>query len=348
MDVSIIIPTRDRCDALRRTLASLQTVDFTSNQCEILVVDNGSTDQTRQVADAATRGGTEPPVRYFFEPIPGLLSGRHRGALEAKGDICYFLDDDVRVNRDSMNALGEAFRTPSVALVGGPSHPLFAVEPAAWLEEFYSETEEGRHCSWLSLFDGGSAQKEINPKYVWGLNYAIRKSVLFECGGFHPDCMPKRLQRFQGDGESGLNCKIAAAGLKTIYVPGAGVMHEVAAPRMTAEYFESRAFYEGVCDSYSQVRKSGQAPAPASAWKQAGRSVKRFVRSFRGNAIQRRAEEAYYAGFHFHQAEVSRDPALLAWVLRPDYWNYALPGAGSLSAAHPTPSDTAIQRAHAS
>jgi glycosyltransferase involved in cell wall biosynthesis len=351
MNFSIIIPTYSRCAPLRRTLDSVAMIDFSPGDAEILVVDNSPGADARSVFEQTQSRYPAGEWRYFHEPVPGLLSGRHRGALEARGDLFLFLDDDVRVSRSALRALEDSFRDEKIVLAGGPSHPQFDTEPPEWLGAFFSETEEGRHCSWLSLLDGGNQSKEISPLYVWGLNYAIRKAALFDCGGFHPDCMPKRLQRFQGDGESGLNCKIAAAGLKTLYVPGAAVLHEVAVSRMTPEYFESRAFYEGVCDSYSQVRKSGHAPAPASPLQQAGRSVKRFIRSMgsakAGHPIQHRAEEAYRAGFHFHQSEVSRDPALLEWVLRKDYWDYALPGGESILPDHRTSMDTAIQRTHA-
>ena len=52
-----------------------------------------------------------------------------------------------------------------------------------------------------------------------GLNFSIRKTAFQACGGFHPDYLPKPLQRYQGDGEIGC-LKIQAQGLKALYHPG--------------------------------------------------------------------------------------------------------------------------------
>jgi len=121
--------------------------------------------------------------KYLYEPIPRLPSGRHRGAFEAHGDICPFLDDDVRLGRGWLTALEESFLDPQVALVVGQSRPLFESCPPGRLGNFVCEDQHGRHCSDLSLMDGGEQIREIDPCYVWGLNFAIRRKVLFDLGG---------------------------------------------------------------------------------------------------------------------------------------------------------------------
>ena len=142
-------------------------------------------------------------------------SGRPRG----EGRILAYLDDDVVLAPTWHGAIREAFSDPSVALVGGPSFPHFEVDPPSWLAAFWVVTEKGRRCGELSLIDHGSAIVEADPLYVWGLNFAIRKSAFEDCGGFHPDCIPKALQRYQGDGETGLSLKIKSKGLRTLYHP---------------------------------------------------------------------------------------------------------------------------------
>lgn len=364
MSVSIIIPTQNRSDALRRTLFSILELDWPPQAYEILVVDNGSADRTRQVVEEMASRYRERAVRYSCEPMPGLLSGRHRGALEAKGDICAYLDDDVRVGRHWLRGLDEAFRDPHVALAGGPSSPVFESDPPAWLATFYSEDEHGRHCGFLSLFDDGSRTKEIDPCFVWGLNFAIRRKALFDLGGFHPDSVPKSLQRFQGDGETGLSLKLRRAGLKALYHPEASVQHEVPASRLTIEYFEQRAYFQGVCDSYTQIRTVGAGWKRQRAPSLQRRALKMFFdlcrrphrksreilgaisrlaflrrwgsgirdrkflfrdQSTEIGAIRSRVDAAYRAGYIWHQDEVHRDPELLKWVLKPDYLDYRLP-----------------------
>ena len=69
--------------------------------------------------------------------------------------------------------------------------------------------------------------KPVDPSYIWGLNFCITKEVFEHCGGFHPDCLPNPLQRYQGDGETGLANKIRDAGFTCVYHPGLAVKHVI-------------------------------------------------------------------------------------------------------------------------
>lgn len=329
MFVSIIVPSRNRHASLGRTLGSIAQLRVGSNDVEVLIVDNGSVDQTRTTYESNRVATSGLEWRYFYEPMPGLLSGRHRGALEARGDICVFLDDDVRLDKDWLIAIVESFGDSQVVLVGGPSRPIFESSPSNWLADFFCEDHHGRHCADLSLMDGGERIKEVDPCYVWGLNFAIRRKTLFDLGGFHPDCIPKSLQRFQGDGETGLSLKVALAGFKAMYHPRASVQHEVPTSRMTVQYFEQHAYYQGVCDSYTEIRANRQCLRPTRTLrKQLGRikrAVLKTIHEIKSSEIDRRVSLAYQAGYRFHREEVRRDPRLLEWVLREDYWDYQLP-----------------------
>jgi glucosyl-dolichyl phosphate glucuronosyltransferase len=98
MNVSIIICTRDRADSLRETLASIGRCEVPADlPAELLVVDNGSTDHTRQVVEQAVLRNM--PVQYILEPRRGLSHARNRGMAEAEGGIFLWTDDDVRVPR---------------------------------------------------------------------------------------------------------------------------------------------------------------------------------------------------------------------------------------------------------
>ena len=329
MAISVIIPTYNRCTVLQRTLQSVAHLDASPNTFEVIVVDNGSTDATRESFELVRSRFPKIDFRYFREPIPGLLSGRHRGVHEARGDICAFLDDDVRLSQDWLAALEQAFQDPATILAGGPSRPLFECSPPLWLNKFYEENEQGRFCIWLSLFDGGDRSKKVDPCYVFGLNFSIRKKALFEFGGFNPDLITKSLQRFQGDGDFGLTLKLRRENHNAFYHPNASLLHEVSAKRLTAEYFEQRGFRQGVCDSYTVARTNGK--PLQSPWSRFVSYAKQLLyrpspsRNLRFSDIQIRARTAYCVGYHFHRSNVLRDPTLLAWVRKKDYWDYSLP-----------------------
>ena len=92
MKASIIVPTLNRSALLQRTISSLLAQTFPVGDFEIIVVDNGSTDSTRATVESLRKEHPKSRLRYVYEPEPGLLSGRHRGALEATGEILVFTD----------------------------------------------------------------------------------------------------------------------------------------------------------------------------------------------------------------------------------------------------------------
>ena len=335
--VSIIVPTMNRAKSLEIAVGSLAAQDFPPEHYEIIVVDNGSTDDTAAVVDAAVSRYANQCIRYIFEPVPGLLSGRHRGALEAQGDLLCFVDDDIEAVPTWLSAIVGAFADESVHLVGGPSMPRFEADPPPWMDRFM-DCRNGRIiCGDLSLFDIGNETRRIEPIYVWGLNFSIRKQTLFDLGGFHPDCIPKKLQHFQGDGETGLARTIRQKGLTAVYAGGARVVHHIPRERLTVTYFENRYFYQGVCDSYTRIRgaKSVSDPIdcpPAGAPFLVSAQANGTIYDYYRRVVYERIQAAYKTGFMFHQEAVRKDPQLLSWVLREDYFDFRLPdltGSGS-------------------
>jgi glycosyltransferase involved in cell wall biosynthesis len=95
MRASVVIATRDRAHALERALLSLGG-QIGAPQFEVIVVDNGSTDSTREVVDRAVEA-SRVPVRYVYEPEPNRAKARNRGIEVAGGHLVIFCDDDVVV-----------------------------------------------------------------------------------------------------------------------------------------------------------------------------------------------------------------------------------------------------------
>ncbi len=252
--ISIIIPTQNRADLLEITLNSLVNLNYDFSSYEILVIDNASSDNTKLISENIINQNPDKNIRYIFEPIAGLQSGRQKGAIEAKGEILVFIDDDIEIDPNWLQAINDTFQDENIHLVGGPSYPKYEIEPPFWIDFLWNTNNEKQECGYYSLLYLGENQKEIDPNYVWGLNFSIRKKTFFDLGGFHPDCIPKKVQRFQGDGETGLTMKLKEKGLKAIYNPKVVVNHWVTKERMTFEYLEKRMYYQGVCDSFTKIR----------------------------------------------------------------------------------------------
>lgn len=336
MKTSIIIPTAGRPVAIKAAVQSLLAIAPEQNDAEILVVDNNQQEELsealREYCDTLSGG-----VRYVRESSPGLGAARHRGYREAHGEILTFIDDDVEVSPSWLGAIQSGFADPEVGMVGGPSIPKFTATIPAWFWDFFSPTPHGGWmCGWLSLLDIGHDVQRIDPNYVWGLNFSIRRDVLERCGGFHPDLVPAKLQRWQGNGESGLTRKVKAAGIRADYIQGAMLLHLCGADRLNVEYFKKRAYYQGVCDSFTQVRNGAEPSTQCSPYPEL--SMYRKIRRLAGDILRRElldtgkwsavaapiksmTDAAYLEGWKFHQAEAAGDPRLLEWVRRENYWD---------------------------
>lgn len=99
MDVSIVIPTYNRKDSVLKTLEALRAVDYPHDCWEAVVMDDGSTDGTKE-AICAWIGATQAPVRYVWQQNSGRSRARNRGADEARGKLLIFIDNDIIVPPD--------------------------------------------------------------------------------------------------------------------------------------------------------------------------------------------------------------------------------------------------------
>ena len=86
-EISVIIPTYNRCDLLKRAIKSV--IKQTITPKEIIIVDNGSTDQTYQMVSSLF-----PEINYFIEKKRGVSAARNKGILESKSKWIAFLDSD--------------------------------------------------------------------------------------------------------------------------------------------------------------------------------------------------------------------------------------------------------------
>ena len=97
MTFALIISTRNRADALRRCLAALDVAEIREQSGHVVIVDNGSTDDTQDVIRAQQRERFGDLLTMVVEPRPGLSHARNAGVGRARGDILVFTDDDCYV-----------------------------------------------------------------------------------------------------------------------------------------------------------------------------------------------------------------------------------------------------------
>ncbi len=335
---SVIIPTRNHCHLVADLLDNLATLPKMLHRWEVLVIDNGSSDQT---ADLVNKKISSLPIeiRYFLEPKPGLHNGRHRGAIEARGKYLAYLDDDVLVSPTWIRGLDKLIAGQAEAVVGRIL-PKWENNPPKWLIKLIHEP------GYLSLLDLGTEGIFIDPKFVYGDNFFIEKQLIFQLRGFHPDSLPSTQLKYRGDGETGLLWKFKSAGYRAWYEPDAIVYHRIPKERMTISYLCNRAYAQGISDSFSEIRARQLDPTILSdLYLAPPEESRKTIRYYRGRIkefsvyqlilnltnrvlrsipmskpnIKRRLRKAWWSGYQYHQNEVKNDPDLLVWVIREDY-----------------------------
>ncbi len=229
---SVIIATRDRAPLLASTLEALSRQDWPADAFEVLVVDNGSVDDTQHVVAAAAR--TAPmPIRYLSEPRPGKSNALNTAVTYARGDQIVFTDDDVLPSHGWLAAYARAFAQTGADFAAGRILPLWEAPAPRWLTpELYGV---------LAIADGGTERRVLSNGAAdvvmpIGANMAVRRHVLDRVGGWNPE-----LGKLQGTLRTGEDhefaLKMSAAGFVGVYEPEAIVQHRVAADRLRRAYF---------------------------------------------------------------------------------------------------------------
>jgi glycosyltransferase involved in cell wall biosynthesis len=242
--VSVIIPTWNRSALLEQTVQTLLVQDYPRDRYELILVDNGSTDNTRAVAMALAN--RHHNVTALEEKRKGAHFARNLGALAARGELLYFTDDDMLAEPAMLSEIVKGFDLdPQVASVTGKVLPRWETEPPVWI------LEQCRNAL-LSLIDLGEAAivSDEDPG-VFSCHQAVRTEVFMKAGGFNPDT---NAELYTGDNETGLNIKIRELGFRFAYVGTAVTHHMIPASRMTQKYLNGRMADQGFCDSYTQYR----------------------------------------------------------------------------------------------
>jgi glycosyltransferase involved in cell wall biosynthesis len=180
MLVSVLICTRNHASSLRDTLQSLAQVHVPETlACELIIVDNGSTDDTAAVVRSSVL--PQMPVRYLTEPRPGKGHAYNTGLAAAQGDIFLFTDDDVRLPRQWIEGLCAPLLGGRADIVAG------GVTIAPHLER---PGMQAGHRTWLASTEG---LKGDSPQWIVGANMAFARAVLAKIPGFDPELGPSAL-----------------------------------------------------------------------------------------------------------------------------------------------------------
>ncbi len=168
MEISVVIPTYNRINDIRGCLDALENQDLPDGQFEIIVVDNGSGDGTREFLKSQADSGK---IRFLEEKKKGASSARNLGIMASNADFIAFTDDDCRPEPGWLSALLKSF--PEDGKCAGIGGPVLTIN---------RKNAIGRYCQHCRVWD----QVKFGGKclHITTMNSIYRRSALLDTGLF--------------------------------------------------------------------------------------------------------------------------------------------------------------------
>jgi GT2 family glycosyltransferase len=195
--VSIVIPAYNAASTIAQTLEAI-TRQTSPVSCEVIVVDDGSTDETPQILKDFSG-------IYLRQTNAGPAAARNRGARLAQHELIYFLDSDCVPCPDWLEKILSGFDDPSIGVVAGG----YAIA---------NEQELLARCIHREILYRYGRMPEF-PRFFGSYNFCVRRDVFEKTGGFDEN------YRHPSGEDNALSYKILNAGHRIRFVPGAKVKH---------------------------------------------------------------------------------------------------------------------------
>lgn len=160
--ISVVIPTYNAEKTIGKTLEACLNQDYTG-RAEIIVVDDGSTDGTREVV-------SKYPVSYIYQENSGPAAARNKGWRVGSGEIICFTDSDCIPHRDWLSKLLRNYQNDDTGAVGG-SYTI--ANPESLLACCTQQEITFRHSTMPS-----------EVRFLGSYNLSIKRSVLEAVSGF--------------------------------------------------------------------------------------------------------------------------------------------------------------------
>jgi glycosyltransferase involved in cell wall biosynthesis len=272
-DLSLVICTRNRAEQLRAGLDHVARIR-SRHSWEIVVVDNGSTDDTRHVVETAMESA---PVRLRFleEPVPNVSRARNRGAQATSGAILAFTDDDCYPRPTHVDDILERFAVDS-----GLGFVCGAVE-------LYDPEDAGVATVTLPERLAFSQRSFVTPGIALTANLAFRRSAFDAIGGFDEVFA---YGSGPGGGDVDAAVRVLAEGWRGLYDPALTVQHHhgrrpgPAVDAARRSYDVGRGIFYAKCAFDRRLRRTYLAGWTRLTWGRVrrGESLRPVVREMRG------------------------------------------------------------------
>lgn len=283
--LSAIVATYQRAGLLRQVLESLAAQTLSRDAFEVVLVDDGSTDATGEVARSFA---DRLPLVYDHRQNAGLAAARNRGVALSRGDVVLFLDDDDRAEPGLLEAHVRTHRRLPAPELGVLGHTRLSRELAADpLMHFV--TQVGCFLFSYPEFRDGDV---LDFTHFWGGRSSCKRSLLLEHGLFDP------VFRF-GCEDIELAFRLSKHGFKVVYDAGAV---STMVRRLTFDDFCRRTELQGRSNlvfsrmhADEAVQRFTAVAGAAEAWRRIGPAYELLLRS--GRELDRVARMRLDAGF---------------------------------------------------
>jgi glycosyltransferase involved in cell wall biosynthesis len=248
-DLSVIVCTLNQASYLGKALGSIIEQTLPRAEYEVLVVDNGSTDSTKQTVESFRDIGN---LHYLYDPVLGLSHARNVGWQKARGKYVVYLDDDAVASPGWLERIRHRYETllPRPVSVGGRVLPIWEARRPPWLTR-----ELERH---LSIVDWQDLPMFLDEDsfYLAGTNVSYRRTVLQESGGF-PTNLGRKGLLLRSNEELWMQHFLRSRGYAIWYDPDILVHHHIKVQRLTPSWFYERFFWQGVSDAILDTQIAG-------------------------------------------------------------------------------------------
>lgn len=222
--VSVVVCTLNRAQLLQKCLESLADQDISVRRYEVIIVDNGSTDDTGEVINRFLCNYGH--FRCMKEEQPGLSFARNRGWREAYGHYVAYIDDDARACPDWISSIVEYVgRHPDAGVFGGPYEGFYLVPRPEWFPPEYG------------CLDLGDQERPIalGSEWITGSNMVIKKELFHRYGGFDVRLGMSGEKCTYGE-EVNFFLSLHDKGIQIFYTPSIKVKHLVAEYKMSLKW----------------------------------------------------------------------------------------------------------------
>ncbi len=231
--VSVVLASRNRSAELEKTLTRFEAIETDGFQWEVIVSDNGSTDDTARVLQRASE---KLPLVVQYQERPGKSAAVNLALDVARGDLVVFTDDDVGPCAGWLKAYVSAAKNrPDVEIFGGPTTPLFDVTPVPFLRAGMVSVAAYSAFELLSEFQ--ALPYTIVP---WGTNFCVRRNAIGNMR-FSERFGPREGTSYPMGNETQFLRRLRSRGRRAFYVPDAAVSHTVHEHQLKKPWLSLRA-----------------------------------------------------------------------------------------------------------